>query len=152
MLRRYSISWTYFAFVFCLVGFFTSQWTNFAFVLSIFLTVLCDLKYSNKVYIPWGNHKITSLDWLKIRSLFSVNHALATRLTLYLPVLSAHNLCKQIGPRSGPTKGRVWSGSNRFDTHWYNWNNFLKKLILKKISRRQKSMKNFPCGKELMLY
>ena len=33
---------------------------------------------------------------------------------------------------------------------WYSRKNFLKKLILKKISRRQKSMKNFPRGKELM--
>ena len=29
---------------------------------------------------------------------------------------SAYNLCKQIGPRSGPTKCRAWSGSNLFDT------------------------------------
>ena len=32
---------------------------------------------------------------------------------------------------------------------WYSWNNFSKKLILKKISRRQKSMQNYPACKEL---
>ena len=32
---------------------------------------------------------------------------------------------------------------------WYSWKNFLKNLFLKKISRRQKSMKYFPVGKEL---
>ena len=31
-------------------------------------------------------------------------------------VPSAHNLCKQIGPRSGPTKCQAWSGSNLFYT------------------------------------
>ena len=36
--------------------------------------------------------------------------------TLCLLVSSAHNLCKQIGPRSGPTKRRAFSGSNLFDT------------------------------------
>ena len=54
--------------------------------------------------------------------------------TLYLLVLSADSLCKQIGPRSGPTK----FGSNLFDTQMVFLNFFLKKLILKKISRRQK--------------
>ena len=29
---------------------------------------------------------------------------------------SADNLCKQFGPRSGPTKCRAWSGSKLFDT------------------------------------
>ena len=32
-----------------------------------------------------------------------------------LLVSSADNLCKQIGPRSGQTKCRAWSGSNLFD-------------------------------------
>ena len=32
---------------------------------------------------------------------------------------------------------------------WYSWNNFSKKLIFKEISRRQKSMQNYPACKEL---
>ena len=36
-------------------------------------------------------------------------------LTLCLLVSSADNLCKQFGPRSGPTKCRAWSGSKLFD-------------------------------------
>ena len=57
---------------------------------------------------------------------------------------SADNLCKQLGFRSGPTKCRTWSGSKLFDTLMVLLN-FLKKLILKIISRRQ----NYPVGKEL---
>ena len=38
-------------------------------------------------------------------------------LTLYLLMLSADNLCKQFGLRSGPTKCWAWSGSKMFDTH-----------------------------------
>ena len=37
-------------------------------------------------------------------------------LTLCLQVSSADSLCKQFGPRSGPTKCRAWSGSKLFDT------------------------------------
>ena len=50
-------------------------------------------------------------------------------LTLCLIVSSADNLCKQFGPR------------------WYSWKTYSKTLILKKkISRRQKSMQNYPVG------
>ena len=45
--------------------------------------------------------------------------------------LSANNLCKQFGSRSGP-KSRAWSGSKLFDTRWYSWKNFFEKLTLKK--------------------
>ena len=41
-----------------------------------------------------------------------------------LPAMSADNLCKQFGPRSGPTKCRAWSGSKLFDT----------RMVLKKSS------------------
>ena len=37
-----------------------------------------------------------------------------------------------------------------FTLKWYSWKSFLKNLIMKKISRRQQSMKNFPGGKVLM--
>ena len=37
-------------------------------------------------------------------------------LTLCLLAASANNLCKQLGPRPGPTNCRAWSGSKLFDT------------------------------------
>ena len=51
--------------------------------------------------------------------------------TLYRLVWPADNLCKQFGPRSGLTKCQVWSGSICLTY----FKNFLKKLILKRISR-----------------
>ena len=71
------------------------------------------------------------------------------QLTLSQLVSSADNLCKQFGLRSGPTKCRVWSGSNCLTRWLYSWNNILKKNDFGKISRRQKSMQNYPVGKEL---
>ena len=47
-------------------------------------------------------------------------------LTLCLLVPSDGNLCKQVGPRWGPTKCLAWAGSKLFDI-WYSWKNFLKK-------------------------
>ena len=37
-------------------------------------------------------------------------------ITLYLLVSSADNLCKQFGPRPGPTSCRARPGSKLFDT------------------------------------
>ena len=65
-------------------------------------------------------------------------------LILYLLVSSVDNLCKQFGSRSGPTKCRAWSGSKLFDT-----DGIPEKMIMKKISRRPKKIKNYPVGKEL---
>ena len=54
---------------------------------------------------------------------------------------STDNLGKQFGPRSGP-------GSKLFVILMVFLKEFIKKFILKKISRRQKSMKNYPvCNK-----
>ena len=41
----------------------------------------------------------------------------AIRDTLYLLVLSADKLCKQFGPRPGPTKCLDWSESKLFDSN-----------------------------------
>ena len=57
---------------------------------------------------------------------------------------SANNICKQFGPRSGPTNGRAWSGSKLFDTDGIPEIFFENFDILKK-----KSMKKFPGGKDL---
>ena len=65
---------------------------------------------------------------------------------------SADNLCKQFGPRSGTvtTKCWAWSGSKLFDTLMVFLKViFRKSWFLKKISRRQKSLKNFQGGQEL---
>ena len=64
--------------------------------------------------------------------------------TLYLLVSSSDNLCKQFGPRSGPTKCRAWSGSKLFDTLMVFIKEFFIKVDFEKISRRQKSMQNIP--------
>ena len=60
------------------------------------------------------------------------------------------NLCKQFGPRSGRTNCWAWSWSKLFSftLWWYSWKNLNKKLILKKISRWQKTCKNTPTGRQ----
>ena len=70
-------------------------------------------------------------------------------LTLHQLVLSAENFCKQSGTRPGPTKCQASSGSKLFDPWILFLKEFFKKLILKKISRRQKGTKNYPVGKGL---
>ena len=62
-------------------------------------------------------------------------------LSLCLLMSSADNLCKQFGPRPGPTKCRACSGSKLFDTLMVFLKDFFKKLILKNVSRRQKSIR-----------
>ena len=52
-------------------------------------------------------------------------------VTLFLPVLSADNLFKQFGPRSGPTKHQALSGSKLFDT---NFNGILERFFLVMIN------------------
>ena len=69
-----------------------------------------------------------------------------------LLVSSADNLCKQFGPKSGPTILRAWSGCNLFDIQMV----FLKKMFEKvdfekKITRQQESTKNFQGGQTVKL-
>ena len=73
------------------------------------------------------------------------------RLTLCLLVSSADNLCKQFGPRSGPTKCRAWSGSKLFDTLTVYLKEFFEKVDFENFSRRQKSIQYYPVGKELKI-
>ena len=49
---------------------------------------------------------------------------------------------QNVGPDLDPNCLTLW---------WYSWKIFLKKLILKKIHRQQKSMQNYPACKELSL-
>ena len=60
------------------------------------------------------------------------------RLTHCLLVSSAHNLCKQIGSRSGPTERWAWSESKLTDTDRIYERIFTKKLILKTNSADDK--------------
>ena len=65
-------------------------------------------------------------------------------------MLSAFNLCKQIGTRSGPTKCQAWSWYNLFDSYMVFLKQFFEKSwFWKKNSRQQKSMKNFPWGQRV---
>ena len=51
---------------------------------------------------------------------------------------SAHDFCKQIGPRSGPTKRQ---DPNCLALWWYSWNNFSKPLSLNKSADDKKHAK-----------
>ena len=67
--------------------------------------------------------------------------------TLCLRILSsAVDFCKQFGPRLGLTEYQAISGSKTFDTLivFLKGFFFLKKLVLKKVSRRQKLMTYYP--------
>ena len=66
-------------------------------------------------------------------------------------LLSAHNPCKQIGPRLGPAESQALSGSKLFDTDGISDRIFSKKLILKR-SAEDKNVKNYPGCKELIIY
>ena len=55
-------------------------------------------------------------------------------LTICLLMSSAENLCKQYGPRSGPTTCRARSGSNMFDSLMVILKEFFKNVDLKKKS------------------
>ena len=65
-------------------------------------------------------------------------------LSSYLLVLSADNLCKQFGSRSGPTKCWAWSGSKLFDTLIVFLKDFLKTLIFLKSLKTTKKQWKFP--------
>ena len=52
------------------------------------------------------------------------------------------NLCKQIGPRSGPTNVRPDLDPNYLTLWWYYWWYFLKKIILKKSSMQKLPLKH----------
>ena len=59
-------------------------------------------------------------------------------------MLFADNFANKFGVRSGQTKRRAWPGSNLFDTRWYSWIFFSKKLYEyeKKSAEDKKAWKN----------
>ena len=70
--------------------------------------------------------------------------------TLCFLVSSADNICKQLRARSGPTKRRAWSGSNRFDTQMVFLKEFFKnKWFWKKSADDKKACKITPRGQRV---
>ena len=68
-------------------------------------------------------------------------------LTLCLPVLSADNLCKQFGPRPGPTKHRALSGSKLFDALMVFLKEFFEKVDFEeKYQQMTKKREKLPRG------
>ena len=65
-------------------------------------------------------------------------------LALCLLVSSADDLCKQFGPRSGPTKCRAWSGSKLFDTLMIFLKEFFKKVNFEKNQQTAKKHAKSP--------
>ena len=94
--------------------------------------------------------------WCKLTHILTVKTAQLPPLwafTLCFLVSSADNVCKKLGPRSGPTKRRACSGSNRFLTQMVFLKDFFQNKWFWKISRRQKGLQNYhPWGKELLTY
>ena len=105
-------------------------------------------KMSGLIWIQTVWHFDGNLERIFWKSWFWKN----TILTLCLLVSSADSLCKQFGPRSGPTKCPAWSGSKLNGTLMVILKEFFEKVDSEKISRRQKSMQNYPGSKELMQY
>ena len=60
------------------------------------------------------------------------------------------NLCKQFGPRSGPTKRRSWSGSKLFDALMVFLKEIFEKDNYEKSADDNKSMKNYPAWYKLI--
>ena len=65
------------------------------------------------------------------QSTLAVERGWEKMLTLCLLVSSTDNLCKQIGPRSGPTKCRLDLDPNCLTLWWYSWKNFQKNWFWK---------------------
>ena len=72
-------------------------------------------------------------------------------LTLCLLVLSADNLCKQLGPRSGLTKHHTWSGSKLFDTLMVFPKEFFEKVDFEKNRQTTKKHEQFPSWQRVKL-
>ena len=60
-------------------------------------------------------------------------------------------LCKQFGPRSGPTKRRAWSGSKLIDTQLVFLKEFFEKVDFEKKSADNKKHEKYPGGQEWTL-
>ena len=63
---------------------------------------------------------------------------MSLRLNLCVLMSFVDNLCKQFGPRSGPTLCRAWSGSNVFATLMVFLKEFFKNVNFEKNQRTTK--------------
>ena len=72
-------------------------------------------------------------DLVMVRTCVLSYSDLLEALIIYLLQSSADGVCKQIGPRPGPTKSRAGSGSKLFDTLMASLKEVWEKLILKNI-------------------
>ena len=61
----------------------------------------------------------------------------------------ADNLCKQFGPRSGPTKCQAWSGSKLFDILRVFLKDVFEKCNWWKNNSEKTNMQHFSAGKDL---
>ena len=100
-------------------------------VLSKFLNIYCKLRLSE---MDKKNAQVRVVLHCKATHFLQMHK-------LHWLLLSADNLCKQYGSRSGPTELRSWSGSKPFDTDSFLERTFWKKFNLKKVNRRHKHAK-----------
>ena len=70
-------------------------------------------------------------------------------LTHDILLSSANNLCKQIGPRPGPTKHQAWSVSDLFDAQMVLRKEFFEKAVYEKNQQTTKKHEKHPKGKML---
>ena len=70
-------------------------------------------------------------------------------LTLFLLVAPADNFCKQLGPRSGPTKCRALSWSKLFDTLMVFLKESFEKVDFEKNQQTTKKHEKLPRGQKV---
>ena len=112
--------------------------------------------YSSEFWllILWSNSLLT-IDLMHQQSIIQF----FCLLTIYLSsfpargnLSSADNLCKQFGPRSGPTECRSWSGSKLFDTLIVFLKEFFEKVDFEKNQQTTtKNHENYPACKDLVI-
>ena len=107
-----------------------------------------------------GSNQINILKWLKkcwLRCKASTNtnkeghvtYLDVQGLTLYQLMWSTDNLCKQFGPRLGPTKCWAWSGSKLLDTQ--KWDGIPERIFQKKLISKKISWEKFPSRQRIKL-
>ena len=112
------------------------------FSISLLLTVLHGPAINGQPVKKWSYNLWTyvarlglKLTTLRLSISIATNYTRTNHLILCLLVTSADYICKQFGPRSGPTQCQAWSGSELFDTLMID-ERIIKKLIFKKIRRQ----------------
>ena len=109
------------------------------------------LSTQNKRLNWWIRKKKITILRLKIRLFhtYNISNIVSERLNLYLLVSTADNLCKQFGPRSGPTNRRACSWSKLLDFLMVFLKEFFN-IVDFEVSRQQKNVKKISGDKELI--